>query len=870
MRIFPFCILLLFGCMRSIGAGEAVPVVFSAAAFDAGEDCRWIMGDTAGLRISEHYIAGPRPDEDREQWLAALRAYRARVIEQGPGNLLDLDYHGVRAWTRLVLPVTQAFALRPGEVIRIAAEGRRIAGNGTIGIAFDFTGLAEDAWRGWSGVLAGLSFPEDGSWAAVSAAVTVPPFDTAVCRARPIFGMDATHDPAPGHVQLRSIRIEIDDKQRMAAARAAAVRLGDGRPDTAIYDRRDMAWGASNFTCYFAFMYDKAFYDGAYFIDALLNVGEFRFGGFDSLVLWHAYPRLGFDDRNQFDMYRDMPGGLEGLRDVIRRAHTQNVKVFIDYNPWDTGTRREPKPDEDVLAQMVGALEADGIFLDTMVAAPPRLRKRVDAARPGVLFEPEGHPAIAQLGVCGASWAQWLNDPEPPGLLHLKWIEPRHMQHQIRRWDARHDEEITAAFFNGSGMLIWENVFGTLNAWNSDDCFLWLRASSVLRRNADMLANGTWDPFYPTLQPGLFANHWADGERHLFLLVNKGTALEGQPLFRIPPDNVPAWHSEWSGAEMDVREGVVYGTLDRLGAVSGDSHKVEHTTGRTVFTPPGFFGYEPPVPPQYIIDAEPITCTTLVPQGQAPPGMVRVEGGPVTMHLEHVRRECGCYPDPGTPPEKWKDFLWGSPFDGRIQHHAGPVEVDVFFIDEAEVTNSEFKRFLDATGYRPHHPENFLKHWPGGVMPEVLAEYPVVYVDIDDARAYARWAGKRLPTEYEWHLAAQGTDGRTWPWGNEFDPAKCTSQGGGTVPVRSLPEGRSPCGCYHMSGNVWEWTESCRDDGRTRFVMVRGGSYYRAEGSVWYADGGPQPCTHHAKFIRMWPGLDRCATIGFRCVADAA
>jgi len=153
-------------------------------------------------------------------------------------------------------------------------------------------------------------------------------------------------------------------------------------------------------------------------------------------------------------------------------------------------------------------------------------------------------------------------------------------------------------------------------------------------------------------------------------------------------------------------------------------------------------------------------------------------------------------------------------------------------------------------------------------MPESIADHPVVYVDLDDARAFARWAGKRLPTEAEWQFAAQGTDGRRWPWGDEFDPRCCHGDGRGTEPARSRPLGRSPYGCYHMAGNVWEWTESERDDGHTRFVMIRGGSYFRAEGSIWYTDGGAQPCGHHAKFIRMWPGLDRCATIGFRCVVD--
>ncbi|MBM3333165.1 SUMF1/EgtB/PvdO family nonheme iron enzyme [Candidatus Sumerlaeota bacterium] len=91
---------------------------------------------------------------------------------------------------------------------------------------------------------------------------------------------------------------------------------------------------------------------------------------------------------------------------------------------------------------------------------------------------------------------------------------------------------------------------------------------------------------------------------------------------------------------------------------------------------------------------------------------------------------------------------------------------------------------------------------------------------------------------------------------------------GVTTPVRAFPDGRSPFGCYDMCGNTWEWTESERHDGRTRFCILRGGSFYEAKGSHWYMDGGPRPRDFAVKFLLMWPGLDRCATIGFRCVAD--
>lgn len=93
-------------------------------------------------------------------------------------------------------------------------------------------------------------------------------------------------------------------------------------------------------------LWDEEFYDprtGVYTVDTFLRSAREEYGGFDSLVLWQAYPRLGADDRNQFDFYRDMPGGIDGLRSVVRICHAAGVKTFLVYNPWDTGTRRDRK-----------------------------------------------------------------------------------------------------------------------------------------------------------------------------------------------------------------------------------------------------------------------------------------------------------------------------------------------------------------------------------------------------------------------------------------------------------------------------------------------------------------------------------------------
>ncbi len=169
--------------------------------------------------------------------------------------------------------------------------------------------------------------------------------------------------------------------------------------------------------------------------------------------------------------------------------------------------------------------------------------------------------------------------------------------------------------------------------------------------------------------------------------------------------------------------------------------------------------------------------------------------------------------------------------------------------------------------YEPAHEANFLRHFAGGEPPAGQEEHPVTWVDLDDARAYAAWAGRRLPTEAEWQHAAQGPDAWRYPWGDGWDPARC-SGGPGTRPVRAFPGGRSAFGIWDLCGNVWEWTESERSDGRTSSCILRGGSHFRARGSAWYTEGGPRPCGWAMRFLRVWPGLDRCATIGFRCAVD--
>jgi formylglycine-generating enzyme required for sulfatase activity len=894
-----------------------ITLPFSRAAWvPDGGDARWQMpAEAAGIETNSFFIRAPQKGQPCAEWLAAVKRLREQVRANPPPEAVRVDFRGVRAWTRVQSGLGRRLALKPGERVGVSFEARWISGNPQVCFALDYHDPPTGAWKGWSAAFATVNIPTDGRWHALKADLTLPNFPSDTEWANLIIGQDATHDPAPGAWEMRSVTLELPatPERRRAAQEVAKAESAAGKGlDLSLYGRPDLKWAARDFACCFAFMYDSRFYDLArqeYRADAFLDELDRQFGGADSVVLWHAYPRIGVDDRNQFDFYRDMPGGLAGLKKVVDAFHRRGVKAFIDYNPWDTGTRREGVSDAAALARMVRAIGADGIFLDTMTAAPKTLRSAVDAARKGVIFEPEGSPPVEQLSDCSASWAQWFPAFPEPGLLRLKWIEPRHMQHQIRRWDRSHAEEIETAFFNGSGMLLWENIFGSWNPWNAADRALWRQAVPILRAFAGELASENQQPFYPTLIDGVYANLWTGRDAAICLLVNRTGKETTGPTLRVPPEMKGARVFDlWRRKELPVAvDGTISMTLGRLGAVAfardqaglqrveaffagaearaTDVPKAERLKAEIAdsfsfqFSVFSFQTGGAGVPARQNIpddwmaakphDPRPVERTPPADPSKPPEGMVYVPGGMVRMRLQHERRECGCYPDPGTPPERQAYFTFGTPFNETIAHDY-TVRVAPFFMDEALVTNADFEAFLKATGYRPKEPRNFLKHWPGGKCPENLRDHPVVYVSLEDARAYARWAGKRLPTEAEWQLAAQRQDGRKWPWGDTFDAARCNGSGPGTTPVRAYPQGRSPFGCFDMAGNVWQWTESERDDGHTRYVMIRGGSYFDAKGSLWYVHGGAQPLDRHTKFLLLSPGLDRCATIGFRCVRDAA
>jgi formylglycine-generating enzyme required for sulfatase activity len=202
------------------------------------------------------------------------------------------------------------------------------------------------------------------------------------------------------------------------------------------------------------------------------------------------------------------------------------------------------------------------------------------------------------------------------------------------------------------------------------------------------------------------------------------------------------------------------------------------------------------------------------------------------------------------------------------------AETKAFMIDKYEVTNLQYKQFVDATKRKSP------KHFRNRTYPEGKVDHPVVWVSWDDAHDYCAWAGKRLPTDIEWEKAARGSDDdRDFPWGDDFDVNKVNSPvrwkslniPGDTMPVGSLEAGKSPYGLYDMSGNVWEWTDSwyTQYPGNTwpsenygeLYKVLKGGSWWDCS---YYMCGVSAPVFNRSYFKK---GVKN-SSMGFRCAKD--
>ncbi len=247
------------------------------------------------------------------------------------------------------------------------------------------------------------------------------------------------------------------------------------RYDGSQYERADLEWTQHVFSQVQLLIWDRRLYDPdkrAYTVDRFLDETESRIGPIDAVLIWHVYPNLGVDDRNQFDLLRDLPGGLPALRHMVEQFPQPRRQSFLSLpcvgHRHPRGRSTSPAI---ALTQLLKDIGADGINFDTLESIPADFRAPPPTQHP-LAFEPQFElrdESIAWSTLGWNDWVTWEDRPYPfvPMVNKSSWLEPRHMVNVTDRFTRDKTDSLQHAFFNGDwlcharkslGILVWDDA----------------------------------------------------------------------------------------------------------------------------------------------------------------------------------------------------------------------------------------------------------------------------------------------------------------------------------------------------------------------------------------------------------------------------
>ena len=704
--------------------------------------------------------------------------------------------------------------------------------------------------------------------------------------------------------------------------------------DNSLFEREYLKWIRHAYAMHLMMNWDHQYYDakdGAFNMEEFLQKGKNLYGGDDVIGIWPNWPMLGLDQRNQWDLYRALPGGTTKVRELAELCRSFNTKLFISYNPWDESTRNEDH--HFGMSDMIEKTTADGVVLDTEGKSSREHQAAADKVRKGVIMYSEGMAVPKDMQ--GIVAGRVHNALYYPPLLNLnKFIKPDFAIFRVAEVHREHiRREYATSFFNGYGTEL--NIFPPGRPdWIDEEYRFFGRTLMILRENTNNFTAFGYTPLIPNRSDKVYVNKWPMEHKTIYTIFSLVPEGIDKPLFEAEQN--PGWHyvDLWNHvpAKIDTVERKQFVSVDidgfskrwlgtnnegAVGAVgffpenihlklNGDSLAISATAGTRIKIWKGDPSYEKtcreyPVAlskikiyndfgryegkfvvqlfdKEELIDetsfeipfATPRLISTVVKtaiQAKIPKDMVKIPSG-----VFYQKNTFGdnFIPNP-VVDEKEK----------KIMHS--------FYMDKFPVTNVQFQTFLKAASYKPVDTANFLKHWTNGTITVGEEDLPVTWISYEDTKAYASWAGKRLPTETEWQYAAQTEKLYDWPWGDkvkverkeevitntltvsklQVDPAYCNTGNGKLYPVGKYKKGVNPYGLYDLVGCVWQLTNDEYDNGTNYFLIVKGGSYFLPASSWWYVEGGPRELTYTQKLLRISQGFERCGTVGFRCVVDA-
>jgi gamma-glutamyl hercynylcysteine S-oxide synthase len=706
-----------------------------------------------------------------------------------------------------------------------------------------------------------------------------------------------------------------------------------GSFDNTLFEREDLKWIRHAYVSHLMQAWDNYLYDhnGKNHLEEFLQRDKEWYGGDDFTGIWPTWPTLGIDQRNQWDLFRDLPGGLDGLKTLADTCRKYRSQLFICYNPWDESTRSESHTRG--MAALIKATDAGGVVLDTQGKSSREFQQAADSVRKGVIMYSEGMavPRDMQGIVAGRVHNALYYCP----MLNLnKFIKPEFAIFRVAElYKEPIRREYNISFFNGYGTEM--NIFAPGKpAWMEEQYYYLGRTTRILRENSDNFLSADYTPLLPTTRDKIWVNGWLLKDKTVYTIYS--VIPEGYKgfLFEVKPDSgfhfidlwrhlektpklingrwmieseTDAFNKSWLGTNNE-------GAVDCMAQLpvllhvqlSGDKLTTFSSKGDSIKLWAG--------EPEY--GKNPLVVPIASHQIRLMEHFGRYEGK-FTVQLfekENLLDERIVEIKPGTPrliSKSEKTPVSANTPEGMVVIPAGKFifhasngddfipypkenlgkefEMPGFLMDKFPVTNRQFSLFLKATGYQPSDTSRFLNHWHGPSIPSGQEDFPVVNVSTGDAQAYARWAGKRLPTEVEWQYAAQTPLLNEWPWIQKkpvtreeevvtetltvyklkgIDPGRCNPGDGNPYPVGKFPKGANLYGLQDLVGCIWQLTNDVYCSGSYCYVIMKGGSYFNPSSSWWYVQGGPRELHYRQQLLRVSQGFERNATVGFRCVKD--